>query len=104
MVQSFSSSAGLNPKLFYGWLIVAVSTLAMLITNSLAVGGLPVFFKPLMTDLGITDRSVLATAAITFLISGGFSPIVGDLIGRVNLTAFPPVKRTNSPSKPRLPV
>lgn len=71
---------------FYGWLIVAVATLAMLVTNGLAVGGLPVFFKPLLTDLGITDRSVIGTAtAVTFLISGGLSPVVGNLIGRLNL-------------------
>lgn len=71
---------------FYGWLIVVVATLAMLVTNGLAVGGLPVFFKPLLTDLGITDRSVIGTAtAVTFLISGGLSPVVGNLIGRLNL-------------------
>ena len=73
-------------KFFYGWLIVAVATLAMLITNGLAVGGLPVFFKPLLTDLGITDRSVIGTAtAVTFLISGGLAPVAGNLIGRFNL-------------------
>lgn len=74
---------------FYGWLIVAVATLAMMVTNGLAVGGLPVFFKPLLTDLGITDRSVIARAGmITFLISGGLAPVVGNLIGRVNLRAL----------------
>ncbi|MBI1761631.1 MAG: MFS transporter [Acidobacteria bacterium] len=73
-------------KFFYGWLIVAVSTLAMLVTNGLAIGGLPVFFKPLLTDLGITDRSVIGTATmLTFLISGGLSSLSGNLLGRVNL-------------------
>lgn len=71
---------------FYGWLIVSVATLAMLVTNGLAVGGLPVFYQPLLTDLGITDRSVIGTAtAVTFLISGGLSPVAGNLIGRINL-------------------
>ncbi len=73
-------------KFFYGWLIVAVSTLAMLVTNGLAVGGLPVFFQPVLTDLGITDRSVIGTATmLTFLISGGLSSLSGNLLGRVNL-------------------
>lgn len=76
-------------RFYYGWLVVAVSTFAMLVTNGLSVGGLPIFFKPLMTDLGITDRSVIGTAtAITFLISGGLSPVVGNLIGRVNVRAL----------------
>ncbi len=71
---------------FYGWLIVAVSTLAMLVTNGLAIGGLPVFFQPVLTDLHITDRSVIGTATmLTFLISGGLSSLSGNLLGRVNL-------------------
>ncbi len=71
---------------FYGWWIVAVSTLAMLITDGLSIGGLPVFFKPLLTDLQIKDPSVIAgAAALTFLISGLLAPFVGRLIGRVNL-------------------
>lgn len=74
---------------FYGWWIVAVSTLAMLVTNGLSIGGLPVFFKPLLTDLKISDPSVIAGAAgLTFLISGFLAPFVGHLIGRVNLRAL----------------
>jgi hypothetical protein len=85
-MQNTITPAPPKTPFFYGWLIVAVATLAMLVTNGLAVGGLPVFFKPLLTDLGITDRSVIGTAtAVTFLISGGLSPVVGNLIGRLNL-------------------
>jgi sugar phosphate permease len=88
MTTSTATSAA-GPRFFYGWLIVAVSTLAMLVTNGLAVGGLPVFFKPLLTDLGITDRAVIGTAtAFTFLIAGGIAPVVGHLIGRFNLRAL----------------
>jgi MFS family permease len=72
--------------LFYGWWIVAVSTLAMMITNGLSIGGLPVFFKPLLTDLKISDPSVIGgAAALTFVISGLLAPLVGSLIGKVNL-------------------
>jgi MFS family permease len=72
--------------LFYGWWIVAVATLAMMITNGLSIGGLPVFFKPLLTDLKISDPSVIGgAAALTFVISGLLAPLVGSLIGKVNL-------------------
>ncbi len=75
--------------IFYGWWIVAVSTLAMMITNGLSIGGLPVFFKPILTDLKISDPSVIGgAAALTFVISGLLAPLVGSLIGKVNLRAL----------------
>ncbi len=77
---------------FYGWLIVAVATLAMLVTNGLSIGGLPVFFKPLLTDLAATgavkpgDRSVTAFASgITFWTAGLAVLLVGWLVNRVKL-------------------
>ena len=76
----------------YGWLIVAVSTLAMLLTNGLSIGGLPVFFKPLLTDLaGLGtvkpgDRSVTAFASsITFWTAGLAVLLAGWLVNRVKL-------------------
>ena len=77
----------------YGWGIVAVSTLALLVSNGLAIGGLPPFYKPIREEfvaLGAIDptraESFIANAAnITFLMSGVFSLLGGWLITRFRL-------------------
>jgi MFS family permease len=78
---------------FYGWIIVAVSTLALLISNGLSIGGIPVFYKPIQEDLlklsavtvGTADRVTGDGASLTFLLAGIFSLIVGVLIQRFSL-------------------
>jgi sugar phosphate permease len=78
---------------FYGWWIVVISTLALLISNGLAIGGLPVFYKPIQEDLlrlgAVTpqnkDAVIGLAAGLTFLLSGIFSLIVGLLVRRFRL-------------------
>ena len=73
------------------WAIAAVSTLALVITNGLAIGGLPPFYKPMREEfvaIGAVDvsnaESFIANGAnITFLMSGVFSLIAGWLLTRV---------------------
>lgn len=80
-------------KTSYGWMIVAVSTLALVVSNGLAIGGLPPFYKPIREEfvaLGVIDptkaESFIANAAnITFLMSGVFSLLGGWLITRFRL-------------------
>ena len=31
-------------RIFYGWVIVAVATLALVVSNGLSIGGIPVFY------------------------------------------------------------
>lgn len=92
-------SAPINPALpkdksfFYGWYVVAVATLALLVTNGLTIGGLPIFYESLGNDLIArgaltkeTSASLFGLApAITFLVAGVFSPIVGAFINRIRL-------------------
>ncbi len=74
-------------------MIVAVSTLALVVSNGLAIGGLPPFYKPIREEfvaLGAIDptkaESFIANAAnITFLMSGFFSLLGGWLITRFRL-------------------
>ncbi len=79
------------PRFFYGWFIVAFSTLAMVVSNGLAVGGLPIFFKPMTDELlslgAITEaRSFTGTiGGVTFLVGGLFAPVAGWLTTKVNL-------------------
>jgi len=78
-------------KFFYGWIIVGISTLALLISNGLSIGGIPVFYKHVQTDLVNSgavapDRvqSVYGLApALTFLFAGFLAPIAGYLIQKL---------------------
>lgn len=78
-------------KFFYGWVIVAISTLALLIGNGLSIGGIPVFYKFVQTDLVNSGavaqdkiQSVYGLApALTFLFAGLFAPIGGFLINKL---------------------
>jgi len=80
-------------KFFYGWIIVGISTLALLISNGLSIGGLPVFYKPIQEDLlqigsvtAQTKDAVTGLAAgLTFLLAGIFSFIIGLFIRRIGL-------------------
>jgi MFS family permease len=75
----------------YGWVIVAVATLALIVSNGLSIGGLPPFYKPMREELvalGAVDaaraESFIAIAAnITFIMSG-----VSSLFGGWLLTRF----------------
>lgn len=77
-------------RFFYGWWIVCVSTLALLVSNGLTINGIPVFYKPMLNDLiasGATTAqnapNIVGTAApLTFIISGLFSPVGGALLQR----------------------
>ena len=77
----------------YGWVIVAVSTLALVISNGLTIGGFPPFYKPIREEfvaIGAIDQSHAETfiangANIVFLMSGVFSLIAGWLLTRISL-------------------
>ena len=77
----------------YGWVIVVVATLSLVVSNGLAITGIPVFSKPIREEfvaIGAIDgawaESFIAYCAnITFLTSGVFSLIGGWLITRFRL-------------------
>lgn len=75
------------------WRIVTVSTLALVISNGLAIGGMPVFYRPLRDEFvasgavnAANAESFIAVGAnITFLMSGVFSLIGGWLLTVVRI-------------------
>ncbi len=77
---------------FYGWLIVAISTLALVVSNGLSIGGLPVFYKPMLADMiaigGVeADKAqsmVGGAAGLTFLFAGFLAPIAGYLLTKLS--------------------
>jgi MFS family permease len=78
---------------FYGWVIVAVATLALVVSNGLSIGGIPVFYKPMREDLvaagtvaaGGAESFVAFGATLTFFFAGVLSPVAGWLIQRFRL-------------------
>ena len=77
---------------FYGWVIVAISTLALVVSNGLSIGGLPVFYKPMLADMiaigGVeADKAqsmVGGAAGLTFLFAGFLAPIAGYLLTKIS--------------------
>ncbi len=78
---------------YYGWVIVAVATLALVVSNGLSIGGIPVFYRSIREDL-VASGAVAAEnaesfiafgASLTFLLSGLISPFAGWLIARFPL-------------------
>jgi MFS family permease len=80
-------------RFYYGWVIVAVTTLALVVSNGLSIGGIPVFYKSIREDL-VASGAVAADkaesfiafgASLTFLLSGVISPLAGWLIQKFPL-------------------
>ncbi len=77
----------------YGWVIVAVSTLALIVSNGLTIGGFPPFYKSIREEfvaIGAIDPAHAETfiangANIVFLMSGVFSLLGGWLLTRIRL-------------------
>jgi len=71
-----------KPKLFYGWWIVAVSLVVLLITLGLGYYSFGVFFKPLVAEFG-WSRATVSGAMSVFLLAWGLAcPLVGRLTDR----------------------
>jgi MFS family permease len=77
----------------YGWVIVAVATLALVVSNGLTIGGLPPFYKPIREEFVGTgavnaanaETFIANCANITFLMSGIFSLVGGWLMTKFRM-------------------
>lgn len=85
-----------NTGFFYGWIIVVIATLALVVSNGLAIGGIPVFSEWIRNDFirdGIipADRaqSIVANFGIfTFLVAGLSAPLAGYFIQKFKLRSL----------------
>ena len=83
-------------RFFYGWVIVALSTLALAVSNGLTTLGFPVFHFSIREDFvasgaveAASAQSFIANgASLTFLVAGFASPIAGFLIQKFSLRAL----------------
>lgn len=74
-------------------MIVAVATLALVVSNGLSIGGIPVFYKSIREDF-VASGAVAANqaesfiafgASLTFFFSGVISPVAGWLLQKFSL-------------------
>lgn len=80
-------------RFHYGWVIVAVATLALVVSNGLSIGGIPVFYKSIRDDfvgsgavaVGEAERFIAFGASLTFFFAGVISPLAGWLIQKFSL-------------------
>jgi MFS family permease len=85
-----------SSKIFYGWAIVAVATLALVVSNGLSIGGIPVFYRSIREDFVATgsvaqsnaESFIAFGATLTFFFAGVLSPIAGWLILRFRLRSL----------------
>jgi MFS family permease len=70
-----------NGSIYYGWIIVAASSIITLLTVGLRLGIGP-FFKPIMTDLGMTRTELSMIVAISMIVYGLGMPLAGSLLKR----------------------
>src|SRR5688500_18101307 len=82
-----------KPRIFYGWIIVAIATFALAVSNGLSIGGVPVFYKSIREDFDAAgavpaeqaESFIALGASLTFLFSGLISPLAGWLIQKFPL-------------------
>jgi MFS transporter, OFA family, oxalate/formate antiporter len=75
------------------WLILVIATFALIISNGLAIGGLPPFYKPVREEFVLigaieptrAETFIANSANITFLMSGIFSLLGGWLLTRIRI-------------------
>lgn len=83
----------MKKRLFYGWIIVVIATVSLLISNGLSIGGFPVFYKPLREEfvrIGAIEPERAESfigigASLTFLTAGLISPLAGWLIQKFSV-------------------
>lgn len=78
---------------YYGWVIVAVATLALIVSNGLSIGGIPVFYKSIRGDFVASgavasegaESFIAIGATLTFVLAGILAPFAGVVIQRFSL-------------------
>ena len=79
-----------NPTAF-AFVIALVALLMLVVSNGLAIGGIPIFFKPIQENLialGLADKANIQSSfaigpAITIMLAGFAAPVGGILISRI---------------------
>lgn len=81
MIAASVASALRSRDIHYGWVVVAVTFLVMLVTAG-AVGAPGVFIKPLETEFGWRRDEISAALAIRFMLFGLMGPFAAAFMNR----------------------
>ena len=81
MIAESVASALRSRDIHYGWVVVAVTFLVMLVTAG-AVGAPGVFIKPLETEFGWRRDEISAALAIRFMLFGLMGPFAAAFMNR----------------------
>jgi len=71
-----------KPKAFYGYWIVAATSVCLFITSGCGMYAFSLFVKPLQVDLGWGRGEIMAGFTVYFVMVGLSSPFVGRLVDR----------------------
>jgi len=75
-------------KPFYGWIVIALATFAVAVTNGLSIGGMPVFYRSFIAEFR-WSRTTIATAGALLLVARGLAgPLIGPLWDRYGPKRF----------------
>ena len=74
-----TSKHSTRPRIFYGWIILAVAMIAGSFSTGLGVWGVSIFLKPMTEALGWSRTSFYGALTVRSLVSGVLAPIIGPL-------------------------
>jgi MFS family permease len=75
-------------KVFYGWIVVFFAVFAIAVTNGVALGGMPFFYRSFIEEFK-WNRTTIATAGSALLVSRGLiGPFAGPLWDRYGPKRF----------------
>lgn len=81
-VEVSETVAPKRPRFFYGWIIVAVSSLADLVAFSAGNASFGVFLRPMSDSLGWSRTLLSGAATLQSIVNIIISPILGPLVDR----------------------
>ncbi|HJN86268.1 MAG: MFS transporter [Dehalococcoidia bacterium] len=81
-VSTQSSESRRGGRIFYGWWIVAVTSVQGMIGNGAISSGFPIFFEPIRTTLGIGYASMSLVLSLARAEGGMGGPLVGWLVDK----------------------
>jgi MFS family permease len=70
------------PKVYYGWVIVAVGSVAMWVGAFVATSPYSTFLTPMSDDLGWSKTTLNGAQAVGTIVAGLLAPLAGQLIDR----------------------
>jgi MFS family permease len=77
-----SQSPAVEPKLFYGYVIVLISFLALMLQVG-SRNAFGVFLKPMLTDLELTRGSISGAFSLSSFITGSVGILMGRLLDKL---------------------